>query len=102
MGDVKNPPSGEVVRLTGSVTFNAASCAAVTTTPQSVTIPGVEAGDGVLLVPPAAGLGVDVAIGVGYGSAANTALIPFINPTAGALDPGSLTYRYHVFKLAGG
>jgi hypothetical protein len=100
MGDVKNPPSGEVVVQTGSVIFDAADCAAASVTPQTVTIPGVAAGDGVLLIPPAAGLGVALAIGIGYGSAPNTAVVPFTNPSAGALNPGSLTYGYRVFKPA--
>lgn len=98
---VKTPPSGAVVFEIGEVTFNAASCGAAAVTEQTVTIPGVAAGDGVDLFPPAAGLGVAVAIGNGYGSAADTAKVPFINPTAGALDPGSLTYRYRITKNPG-
>jgi hypothetical protein len=101
MGDGKNPPTGQVVVQTGSVVFDAASCGAAAVTLQTVTIPGVEAGDGVILIPPAAGLSVAVAVGVGYGSAANTAKVPFINPTAGALDPASATYGYRVLKPIG-
>jgi hypothetical protein len=98
MGDGKNPPTGQVIVQSGSVVFDAADCGAAAVTEQTVTIPGVAAGDGVILIPPAAGLGVALAIGVGYGSAANTAKVPFINPSAGALNPGSLTYGFRILK----
>lgn len=99
--EVKTPPSGAVATIIGDVVFNAASCGAAAVTLQVVTIPGVKAGDGVDLYPPAAGLGVAVAIGNGYGTADDTAAVPFINPSAGALDPASLTYRYRITKNPG-
>ena len=97
----RTSPSGAVTSLIGSITFDAADCGAEAVTPQTLTIPGVAAGDGINLYPPAAGLGVALAIGAGYGSAANTAVVPFINPTAGALNPGSLVYRYQIVKNPG-
>lgn len=94
----RRSPSGKSTTITGDVTFDAASCGAAAVTIQTVTIPGAKPGDVILLAPPSAGLSVAVAIGVGYVSAANTAKVPFINPTAGDLDPASATYTYTIIR----
>lgn len=94
----RTSPSGSVTRIKGQVVFDAASCGAAAVTLQTVTIPGAQVGDVVLFTPPAAGLSVAVAAMPGYVSAANTAKVPFVNPTAGALDPASATYDYILFR----
>lgn len=96
----RSAPSGPDTSWSGQVTFDATSCGAAAVTIQTVTIPNAEPGDTVLLSPPATGLSVAVAIGVGYVSALNTAKVPFINPTGGALDPASAVYDYQLIKSA--
>lgn len=94
----RTAPSGSVTRIKGQVTFDAASCGAAAVTIQTVPIPGALLGDLVLLTPPAAGLSVAVGVMPGYVSAAGTAKVPFVNPTAGALDPASAVYDYLLFR----
>lgn len=98
MGVARNSPSGPVVALKGQVTFDAASCGAAAVTIQTVTITGALPGDVVLLTPPAGGLSVAVGVLPGYVSAADTAKVPFVNPTAGALDPASAIYEYTLLR----
>lgn len=97
-GIERTAPSGIVTRIKGQVTFDAASCGAAAVTIQTVTIPGAQPGDSVLLTPPAAGLSVAVGVLPGYVSVLNTAKVPFVNPTAGALDPASAVYEYVLFR----
>jgi hypothetical protein len=85
--------SGSVTRIKGQVTVDFASCGAAAVTIQTVTLPGAQLGDQVLMSPPLGGLSVAVACGVGYVSAANTVKMPVINPTAGALDPASAVFE---------
>jgi len=90
--------SGLISELSGSVVFDAASCGAAAVTLQSVPIAEVAPGDTVLLTPVAA-LSVAVAALPGYCTAAGTAVVPFVNPTAGALDPASATYNYRILRI---
>lgn len=92
---------GPISAIYGQVVFDAASCGAAAITIQTVTIPDATPGDTVLLTPPAAGLSVAVGVLPGYVSAANTAKVPFVNPTAGALDPASATYDYVLVRKTG-
>jgi hypothetical protein len=94
----RNSPSGGVTRIKGRVTVDFSSCGAAAVTIQTVTIPGALPGDVVLLSPPAAGLSVAVACGVGYVSANDTVKLPVINPSAGALDPASAVFEYALFR----
>ena len=94
----RNSPSGPRTGISGTVVFDAASCGAAAVTLQSVPITGVKPGDIVLLAPTDGGISVAVAIGVGYCAVADTALVPFINPTAGALDPASDTYTFNCIR----
>lgn len=81
--------------VSGSFTLDIASIAAVTAPEQSVTITGVTAGDLVYVAGPDAGLSTaNVAITAAYVSAADTVKFRVVNPTAGALDPTSATFRY--------
>lgn len=75
------------------VTFNPASVAAATAAEQTVTVAGVDPANTVLLAvePPAHGVAVGIA-GARV-SAVNTVAITFINPSAGALDAASGTYK---------
>lgn len=94
----RNPPSGPKTGFSGTVVFDAASCGSAAVTVQSVPIVGVLPGDIVLMAPVDGALSVAVAIGVGGCTVAGTALVPFINPTAGALDPASETYTFSVIR----
>lgn len=94
----RNPPSGPKTGLTGTVVFDAASCGAAAVTVQSVPIVGVKPGDVVLLAPADGALSVAVMIGVGSCAVADTALVPMVNPTAGALDPASETYTFVIIR----
>jgi len=94
----RTSPSGSVTRVKGQVTVDFVSCPAATVTIQTVTIPGAQLGDVVLMSPPAAGLSVAVQAGVGYVSAANTVKMPVVNPTAGALDPAAAVFEYCLFR----
>lgn len=94
----RTSPSGSVTRIKGSVVLDFVSCPAASVTIQTLTVPGALPGDAVLLTPPAGGLSVAVACGVGYVSAANTVKMPVTNPTAGALDPASATFGYVLFR----
>lgn len=94
----RTSPSGSVTRIKGQVTVDFASCGPAAVTIQSVTLPGAQLGDVVLMSPPAAGLSVAVMCGTGYVSAANAVKMPVVNPTAGALDPASATFEYTLFR----
>jgi hypothetical protein len=94
----RTSPSGSVTRIKGQVTVDFANCLAASVTIQTVTVPGAQLGDVVLMGPPAAGLSVAVMCGVGYVSAANTVKMPVVNPTAGALDPASAVFEYCLFR----
>jgi hypothetical protein len=94
----RKPPSGPGNIYAGQVTFDAASCGAAAVTLQAVPIAEALPGDTVLLTPPPAGLSVAVAACPGYCSVAGTCQVPFVNPTAGALDPASAVYDYVLIR----
>lgn len=94
----RNAPSGPASGFSGSVVFDAASCGPAAVTVQSVPLADVKPGDIVLLAPADGALSVAVAIGVGGCAVAGTALVPFSNPTAGALDPASETYTFMILR----
>jgi hypothetical protein len=93
----KRSPSGKPARLTGTVVVDIASVPAASVALTSVPIPGVQVGDTVFLTPSA---NPSVAVGIlpGYCAVAGTAIFPVVNPTAGALDPASATYRYAILR----
>lgn len=78
------------------VTFNPASVAAATTAEQTVSVPGVKVGDIVTAVKPT--LTAGVTIGNVRASAADTVAIQFVNATAGAVDPGSESWKFLIFR----
>jgi hypothetical protein len=88
--------SGAPVLRSGSLTFDAASCGADAVTLQSVTIAGVVPGDIVLFRPRTAT--ANLAWAPGSCTVAGTAIVPAINPTAGAIDPASGTYDYTLIR----
>lgn len=76
------------------VTVDLASAAAVTAVPQNMTVPGVDpASDSCLAVEPQTALATGIALGQCRVSALNTITVPVINPTAGAVDQGSIAYK---------
>ncbi|HEX2599580.1 MAG TPA: hypothetical protein VHL05_12435 [Terriglobales bacterium] len=93
--------AGPVIVQGGTISFDAASCGSAAITLQTVTIAGARPGDVVLFIPPAGGLSVAVQVGVGYVSANDTVKVPFCNPTAAALDPGTATFDYVIISKPG-
>lgn len=81
------------------VSITPTSVTSVTAPAQTFTVPGVKAGDSVLVVPPSQLAGVT--IGSAYGSAANTVSVQFVNPTAGNLVPPAGTYLFVVLRMEG-
>lgn len=79
------------------VVFDPASVSANTTSEQTVTVNGVASNDFVIVSKPTntAGLGI-VNCRV---SAQNTVAITFMNATGGAINAGSETYTFLVFKV---
>jgi hypothetical protein len=76
------------------VTFDPASAAAATAVPQAITVAGVDpAIDTCVAVEPQAALLAGLALGACRVSAANTVTVPFINPTAGAVDQTSMNFK---------
>ena len=74
-----------------SFTYNPGSIAAATTAEQTVTVPGVEVGDFVVVEKPTLTAGVGIVNA--RVSAINTVAIQWVNATAAPVDPGSETYR---------
>ena len=79
-----------------SVSVTPSSVAAATAAEQDVTVTGVAVGDFVNVNPAATGNAT--AVGSCRVKSANTVAIQYINPTAGALTPGSGTYYFHVIR----
>ena len=79
------------------VTLNPASVAANTTAEQDFTVTGLGAND-----IPLALIKPTLTAGIGIGNirvkAANTLSVTFINPTAGAIDPASETYKLVIIR----
>lgn len=89
--------SGATAFITGVVAaFDAADCPPLVTTVQSVPVPEALVGDTVLVV---ATPGIaNISTAPGTCAVAGTALIPFNNPTAGAINPAAQAYAYVVFR----
>ena len=83
----------------GTFVLDIASIAASISAEQTVTITGVAVGDLVIVMGPDAGLSVAVAITQAFVSAADTVKFRVVNPSIGALDPASATFRYFWFDL---
>ncbi|OPG13628.1 hypothetical protein [Microbispora sp. GKU 823] len=84
------------VKLTASADLDFASIAAGAVGTASVTVTGAKVGDVVALGAPS---GVNASlIWSGYVSAANTVTIRLYNPTGGAIDPASATWKVAVFQ----
>lgn len=76
------------------VTVDLASAAAATAAPQNITVAGVDpAVDTCIAVEPQSALTAGIALGACRVSALNTVTVPVINPTAGAVDQGSINYK---------
>ena len=80
-----------------SVSFNVASVPAASVSKQTVTVTGAAEGD-FLVVDTAFDLPVGLALGQSRVSAANTVTLNYINPTAGAVDQGSITYNFLLIR----
>jgi hypothetical protein len=81
-----------------SLTLNPASVATITAAEQDFAVPGVKADDIIVyfgMVTATAGLGV-----AGYRvKSANTVSVTFVNPTAGAIDAASGSFRLVIARL---
>jgi putative cofactor-binding repeat protein len=83
-------------QLEGSVVWDPASLAAgATVTSAAITCTGVEVGDYVQVAPPYTLQGI---IATAYANAGNSVIIVLFNPTAGAIDLGSGTWRVRAEK----
>jgi len=81
------------------VTFDPASVATATTAEQTMTVPGVRTTDFVFVSKPTATAGFGVVNA--RVSAADTISITAVNPTAGAVNPGSETWTVLVIRPSG-
>lgn len=83
-----------------SLTLNPASVATITAAEQDFTVPGVLASDMIAvfsMITASAGLGV-----AGYRvKSANTISVTFVNPTAGAIDAASGTFKMLIARIDG-
>lgn len=82
------------------VTITPASVAANTSAEFSFPAPGVEVGDQIIAVSPPASI-APVSIGYARVTGANSAVISFINPTAGAVIPTAGIYQLAVLRYRG-
>lgn len=88
-------PSDQVALVaSGTVDFSSIAAGAVGT--GSVTVTGAAVGDVVALGAPS-GINASL-IWSGYVSSANTVTIRVFNPTGGAIDPASATWKVAVFQ----
>lgn len=83
-----------------SLTLDPASVATITAAEQDFTVPGVLASDLIVvfaMITATAGLGV-----AGYRvKSANTVSVTFVNPTAGALNAASGTFKLMIARIDG-
>lgn len=85
---------GNVLKLFAvSVTWNPAAVATATTAEQTVTVPGVQAGDVVVSYNKPANTAGAMPVNARV-SAANTVAVSFVNPTAGSVDPAQETWTF--------
>jgi hypothetical protein len=76
------------------VTVDLASAGAATAAPQNMTVTGADPNrDTCIAVEPQSALAAGIALGACRVSAADTITVPVINPTAGAVDQGSINYK---------
>ncbi|MFI7630266.1 hypothetical protein [Microbispora rosea] len=95
LDDTGRVPS-EQVALVASQAVDFSSIAAGAVGTSSVTVTGAKVGDVVALGAPS---GVNASlIWSGYVSAADTVTIRMFNPTGGAIDPASATWKVAVFQ----
>ena len=90
------PSAIETISTPISVTFDAASVAATSTSDQTVTVAGATIDCGVIVTPPSG-----IASGLtwtAWGSAANTVTIRFNNPIAPAVGLSSGTWKFRIVK----
>lgn len=76
--------------------FTPAEVATITTAEQTVTVPGAELGDAVVVTPPGHQAGVVAA--AARVTAANTVGITFVNPTAAGVTPTAGDYIFTLFR----
>ncbi len=82
--------------FSASATLDFGSINAQTGAELTIAVPGAAAGDAVAIAAPAA---IEAGLAVfGYVSAANTVTVRCVNPTAGAINPASASYRATVLK----
>lgn len=81
------------------VSLTPAEVATVVAPAQTFTVPGVKAGDTIIVNPPSQT--ANVAITNAYVSADDTVSIQFVNPTAGALTPAAGTHTITVIRHEG-
>ncbi len=92
--------NGNVFSLTVvDVSWTPSAVSTITAPAQTVTVPGVQAGDWVFVCPPAQTAGVT--IGSAFVSAANTVSVQFVNPTAGSVTPAAGTHKFFVVRQEG-
>jgi hypothetical protein len=82
--------------FTLDVSVDLGSQAPATSTENTVTVPGVLAGDDIIGVIPPSGLNAGLAVSHARVTAADTVSLRLVNATAGAIDPASLTNRFVV------
>jgi len=82
--------------FSADVSVDLGSQAPSTTTDNTVTVPGVLAGDDIVQVIPPSGLNAGLGVSHARVTAADTVSLRLVNATAGAIDPASLTYRFIV------
>lgn len=81
------------------VSWTPSAVSTVTAPVQTVTVPGVKAGDFVTVTPP--GQTAGVTIGSCRVSADNTVSVQFVNPTAGSVTPAAGTHKFLVVRHEG-
>jgi hypothetical protein len=82
--------------FTLDVSLDLGSQAPSTTTDNTVTVPGLLAGDDIVGIVPPSGLNAGLAVSHARVTAADTVSLRMANATAGAIDPAALTYRFIV------
>lgn len=90
---IREGSSGPFVIETVDVTVDYASIPAATAPDQAVVVPGARVGDGIIIQP----LGVwavNISQPQGRCLVAGTVQVRVVNPTAGAIDPASQTFRF--------
>lgn len=96
---INKSPSGREAILTGPIaSFDGANVPAASVVIQSIPSLPCVPGD-VVLVRPRTGI-ANLLWGSGSCTVAGTALVPVVNPTAGAIDPAAVAYDYVVIRTS--